>query len=497
MTEELRDRWAKFLWAALLVCLPITSFKYIPLLGAGTVVRPLAIYPLLLLLPLISLRYLKKGARNPFSGGVYLLVLLVLSILISSAIGGITPPVDLGGVNYLDRVVRSLVTLAVGVAFFLSAVEMNRTVEDVKFSVRWLIVGLVLTLFWAMVQFVGLNSGYRGELNKIQNLFSIRGLVKNKRSSGFAFEPSWLAGQLATLYLPWLFATFIHNFKAWKNHFFSKLPVISTITNNIDPLNTLLLAASVVVLFFTYSRSGLAMVLVGVMITYLFTGKTQLLSIWRWFLLGFRREQKKQLDLRKLMLRVVIVIMIIGIITSAGFFLADKGYIAAFAQNNAESIVDYLQNAYLGPRFAYIDAGLSAFEEHPIFGVGFGASGFWVYQNMPDWALAGNPEIASQLSPSTNIFPNPKNLLVRFLAETGILGFSIYLVFLIYMISITLKLIRWQDPEQRSGYNWIGTAGLFGMVTIFLLCFSQDSLAMPEIWILPGILTGIFSNKVN
>jgi hypothetical protein len=48
-----------------------------------------------------------------------------------------------------------------------------------------------------------------------------------------------------------------------------------------------------------------------------------------------------------------------------------------------------------------------------------GASGFYIYQNLPDWSLTTVPEIASSLSPENRLYPNPKNLYVRLLAETG------------------------------------------------------------------------------
>ncbi len=46
----------KFLWAAALVTLPVTSFRWFPFLGDSTLVRPMALYPLALLLPTPVLR---------------------------------------------------------------------------------------------------------------------------------------------------------------------------------------------------------------------------------------------------------------------------------------------------------------------------------------------------------------------------------------------------------------------------------------------------------
>jgi hypothetical protein len=46
-----------------------------------------------------------------------------------------------------------------------------------------------------------------------QLAFSMRELVRTNRISGFAYEPAWLAGQLATTFIPFLFASVLTNFR--------------------------------------------------------------------------------------------------------------------------------------------------------------------------------------------------------------------------------------------------------------------------------------------
>jgi hypothetical protein len=121
--------------------------------------------------------------------------------------------IELRGVGFWDRALRAWVTLVIGLSFFVSAVWMNRNEADLKFSLKWLLVGMVLHIVWGGIQAVGLQMDLRGELNRIQNLFSIRGLPRNRRIAGFAYEPSWLAGQLATLYIPWLFASLLARYR--------------------------------------------------------------------------------------------------------------------------------------------------------------------------------------------------------------------------------------------------------------------------------------------
>jgi hypothetical protein len=74
-----------------------------------------------------------------------------------------------------------------------------------------------------------------------QLAFSMRELVKTDRVSGLAYEPAWLAGQIATVYLPWLFAAVLT-----KTHF-----------TRFKWLEALLLGLGGLLLLATYSRGGL------------------------------------------------------------------------------------------------------------------------------------------------------------------------------------------------------------------------------------------------
>ena len=59
------DKLTRILWAATLLALPVTSFRYFPGLGETTYVRPLAFYPLALLLPVLLFQMLQKKLRSP------------------------------------------------------------------------------------------------------------------------------------------------------------------------------------------------------------------------------------------------------------------------------------------------------------------------------------------------------------------------------------------------------------------------------------------------
>jgi len=245
----------------------------------------------------------------------------------------------------------------------------------------------------------------------------------------------------------------------------------------------ILLLGGVAILLLTYSRSGLAVTVGAAVLTFLVAGSGVMKDLWSWYRAGFRRGAKMQVPAS----RIMITLILIGAIIASGVFLSDKGYIAALWNSSAESLWDYAIDAYLGPRLAYVIAGLSSFQSHPLTGVGLGASGFNMYAHMPDWALSGVPEIARQLSPSSNLYPNPKNFYVRLLAETGLPGFILYVSILFTMLAYALKGLRRVEPFWR----FIGTAGFFSVMAIAAQGISQDSFAMPEMWVNLGMLAGV------
>ena len=481
MSKLSLDNISHFLWALVLVTLPVTSFRYVPFMGEGTTVRPLAIYPLALLLPLLLVRLKQGRIARPWPGALTVLLAFVLAVLAATVFGGLLAPLPLRGVDYADRAVRALLTVGIGLAFFVAAIWMNQSEADLRFSVGWLLVGLLLDLTWSAMQFVGLNTGYRQQLIKIQNLFSVRGLVQNKRASGFAFEPSWLAGQLAALYLPWLFAALFSGYRA----FGRPMPSSDKSARWMEPV---LLLGALAGLLLTYSRSGLVVVVLAAAFTFAIAGRETASAFWGWVRAGFnfQRWTSRWAAIKAAGSRVVLAGLTVAVLAGAAVFLADKGYIAALFTSQKEDLFSYAVDAYLGPRLAYSAAALETFQGAPWMGVGLGASGFTMYSHMPDWALAGVPEIAEQLSPNSNLYPNPKDLYARLLAETGLLGFALFVAFLAALLADALGLLRGASPAAR----WLAMAALFTFAAVVLQGFSQDSFAMPEMWINLGMLAG-------
>jgi O-antigen ligase len=279
-----------------------------------------------------------------------------------------------------------------------------------------------------------------------------------------AYEPAWLAGQIATVYLPWLFAALLTRIRVTRFKW----------------LEMTLLGFAALLLLATFSRGGLLTAVIALVLTFVIAGRAELRAAWNWFYSGFQRGSKW-------LLRFGVVILLIGALAGAGLFLAQKGYIARLFNTNAENIEEFIIENSAGARAAYTFGALGAYEESPITGVGLGASGFYIYKYLPDWSMTTVPEIARQLSPENRLYPNPKNMYVRLLAETGLTGFILFIAFLFSVLGDSLKVLQ----SKTSFVRYVGIAGLFSWIAIVLYNATQDSFATPNIWINLGILTGM------
>jgi O-antigen ligase len=302
----------------------------------------------------------------------------------------------------------------------------------------------------------------------------ITGMSPNERISGLALEPSWLAAQVTALYLPWAFTALIRNYH-W---------------NRRRWLAVLILLACAFLMVFTYSRSGILTAAAVVAATLVLTGGSRIRQIWQWLTGPFRtKDSTGQNRFLRVALRVAILVVIAGGVVVGALVLGRNEYFATLWQAIAESNspLDYLINIYAGPRLAYAYAGWQVFAAHLWTGVGLGGLGLYIHAQLPDWSHFNMPEIARLLASSNTTYPNSKNLYIRLLAETGIFGFWLFVSFYLFVLGKTLKLLRSSSKEMI----FVGVAGLCSWLAIVTLGMSQDSFAMPTIWIPLGIVLGL------
>lgn len=464
--ENSVDKIARFLWGAALFTLPVTSFRYFPFLGETTYVRPLALYPIALLLPLLLIQLVRGKKSLPRAGALTPLTVFVLFALAATAVGALLDPLPLRGQEYFGRVIRAWVTLLLGLSFFIAAAWMNRNEEDLRFSVWWILAGFVMNVVWSGVQALAFYAPLldKETVTHWQRTFSMRELVRTNRLSGMAYEPAWLAGQIATVYLPWLFASLLTRVRVTR---FKWLEII-------------LLGFALLLLLATYSRGGLLTAVFALVFTFLIAGRRELAATWKWFISGFGQGGNW-------LLRAGILAVAAGALIGAGLFLGQKGYIARLFNTRADSLEEFIIQNSAGARAAYAFGALGAYEQSPVAGVGLGASGFYIYDHIPDWAMTTVPDIARQFSPDNRLYPNPKNMYIRLLAETGLIGFFAFIAFLFTVLGDSLLALKNNQVMMR----YLGIAGLFSWLAVGMYNATQDSFATPNIWINFGILAGM------
>jgi len=467
----------RFLWGMSLFLLPVTSFRYLPL-GSGTQVRPLSLVPLGGLLVVLLLESVEKRRFLLKNSVASLLLAFVLVALMATMVGGWIGVPNLYEYTYASRVVRAWVSLGMGILFFLVPAAMNRNEEDLRFTLKWLYWGLVLHVFGAVMQLTNyyvLETVFEDQpsladlVDPVQKKIMMAGLPVNRRISGMALEPSWLASQIASTYFPWCFAAWLAGY-SWIRR--RQLLGVSAIC--------LLLAA------LTFSRTGLLVIAGAGLLTFLLTGQEHLRRAWQWFWSPFRTHgmHKRRQELAQ---RIALLILMAAAAGGIFLFLGSNHYFAQLWEARSTSLTDYFVDIYAGPRLALAQAGWQVFEKYPWSGVGLGAAGFYLHQFLPDWSHFNILETAELLSPDNTVFPNTKNLYIRLLAETGIFGFWIFIAFYFVLIGKSLAWAKSSDSFKR----FVGIGGLFGVLAVAALGLSFDSLANPMIWVTPGILLGL------
>jgi O-antigen ligase len=78
-----------------------------------------------------------------------------------------------------------------------------------------------------------------------------------------------------------------------------------------------------------------------------------------------------------------------------------------------------------------------------------------------------------------------KNLYFRLLAETGLIGLATFLAFVVAILGCALYL--WLSPNKEIKYY--GVSGLLGLLAFTLGAFSFDSFAIPNMWVMFGLIT--------
>jgi hypothetical protein len=484
------DKSAWWVWLALLVVLPITSMPFIAEWFGGATVSPLSIVPLLILILIWVILGLFRGRIYPRLSWPLLLFFMVA--LIASALAFFQPLLPYKGLNLFSREIRAVITLIVGLCYYLIASSISSTQDHVKTSLRALYIGLILALVWSTVQTYLVLDGIEKipwQFNETHRLISIRDLIKD-RVTGMAYEPSWLGDQLVLLYLPFLLSSILTD----KSVFSRRKGILS--------VEFILSIWTIFILLMTKSR--ISYLSFGLMITVIVAILLGRLSRWA----SHRMKGSTSSGIQSGNKVTPILVYSMGIIISLGAVIG-----AAWALSKVDRRMDRLfeipekyasiqiefpyQAGYevanrlaFAERIAYWEFGLNVFEERPILGVGLGNTGFLFEENLAPYAYT-LVEMTDALDYDNPNFPNPKNLWIRLLAETGIIGFALFCTWLVVMLVAGILLTTYPD----SFFKMMGYSGILAFAAFVIEGFSLDSFALPQMWIMFGLITAAWWNS--
>jgi hypothetical protein len=470
-------------WVMLLLALPVTSFPYFPpAMGGEALVRPLSLYPLVVLLFFLVLPRLFS---RPISKTILTLVPFVLVAAASSLVSllrGIEPSL---GISVEARVLRGMFTLLIGCAFYLTLVLLHETVDDLRFSLRWIYAGGAIALLWGSIQAVQIafpDPSLYAFLERAQTYVSIRPL-KPDRIAGLTYEPHWFAEQIILLLLPWSLAAVLSGYSVFQRRW-------RWLT-----VEWLLVGWSVLLLPFTFSRAGLMNLVVLIMISVLLFRQLPRAAPGVDTSSGEERRRRPSPLQRRFLestLILAVVILPIYLVGTRNLFFARLWQYWRNPQANLEEYLSYLG---FDARLVYAQAAFNTYLAYPVLGVGLGNYAFYFDEMLPYRPIAEVPEVLLMVTPEPgrDRLITAKNLYLRLLAETGIVGAVTFVAFVIANLGCALYLWLSRDKE----WQYWGVASLCGLLAFSLSALTFDSFVIPNMWVLFGLITAATRVMMN
>ncbi|HEX7973315.1 MAG TPA: hypothetical protein VF498_02825, partial [Anaerolineales bacterium] len=198
--HSLSNAVLKLAWILFLIFLPVTSFPYFPpALGGGALVRPLSLFPLIVV---ILLGTLPRLFTRPLPKTLLALLPFVLVAIAGSLLAVLRGVEGTLGISVAERLARAWITLAIGAAIYLSVALVPDNLDDLRSTLRWLYAGFAAALAWGSLQAVYVVTfipRFFRWIDRIQQHISIRHLFTNRISGEAAYR---IGTGLVTLAVP-------------------------------------------------------------------------------------------------------------------------------------------------------------------------------------------------------------------------------------------------------------------------------------------------------
>lgn len=371
------------LWVLLIISLPYTEYSVDPIhLKHGGEISTLLIIALVAAYFWHSL-YQGDFSLPPDPARKYLLLFWLVAIT-SVAYSARLPMQEFGGEHAWVKSIKGVLQFSISASLYILTCYMVRTRKDMERSMRAYFVGFSLVLVYGLVEawnhFVSFSGRTASVLGTFHDSFissSTVDLWSRPRLSLVAQEPSLAANYLLAL-LPFaVFGVFLSRFR-WAKFFFAIIGGLF--------------------LFLTFSLGGY--------LAFLVTGLISLLYVRR---------------------RLLVPVLALGLV------FAGLVYVAAtrdwFSENVANRLLDISSDESVMGRLAEVEMGCRTFVSSPVVGVGFANQLFYFLRDYPDWALSyPQTRLEFEAALEDASFVGTNNIVIRILAETGILGFVFFLL---------------------------------------------------------------------
>ncbi|MCJ7696242.1 MAG: O-antigen ligase family protein [Anaerolineaceae bacterium] len=479
MIKRVYQTFMSIIWALLVVSLPITSFPLLANIFGGTSVAPLSV---VFLIPLLVIWYLPKLIKEKnIPKHALPLLLFIVFVLISSLAGYyfITP--SFRSIPVWRSIFEAIVTLGMGVCFYLVVSKFIDNESKLRTFIKLINYSGLIMVLYALAQAIVFYVLWRYPefMKTFQKTISSSGILFVRRTTGLAYEPSWYAHLLNMLYLPiWLGMSIkkesVHKFRVLKISLENVLLVLGSIS-----------------LFLSFSRIGwLGFIAV---LGYLIFRLMILLS--RILVVKIQKIKGKDLSRQsKIFLQIgfwfVTLISMVSILIVAGIILTklDPRMEGLFdlALIREKGLLEWAGELIFAERLMYWVAGYRVFLNYPILGIGLGKVGYYFQQTFTSFGYK-LPEIISVII-RKGFIPNAKNLWVRILAETGIVGFSIFTAWLY----VHWKSARSIEKNENTFLSSFGLVGQIFLIALILEGFSLDSFGLPYYWVSLGVIVAVY-----
>ncbi len=478
------DRTIEILWALALILLPITSAPYITKI-TGTLVAPPSLILVGILLILALIPRIRRRGSIPIEAAP--LFFFVMFALVSTALSFFIEIPTFKDANQWKEGIEVFITLGMGISFFLIAATIPTCEEDLQKAMRWITIGGMLmvafTLLQAFFLFIQKAQFAPWYVWFEETLITPRPFSRDlPRLYGMAFEPSWFTHQLMMLYIPlWLGAT-VQRISTFKFRLFHL------------SIENFLLAISI--LLFLLAKPRVSLLAAFLIFGFVFFKLNS--SIYRWFLhllhdrfptLSKNGWILSEISIGAAMAAVYIalIMLLVAVLKQDYRMQLIFAYPPTLAEISRLLTLDENTLLEISKRFRFMErvvywvAGWRVFNDYPFFGVGLGNSGFFFLDKSPSLGWT-SIEVRYLLTGAT-FLPNIKSLWVRLLAETGLVGFSIFVSWVITLWRSAIQTLRSALPFHKL----IAIICQLMLLALIAEGFSIDSFALPYLWVVAGL----------